>query len=346
MTTMQSFNLVRRLHRLSFAATFAWLVGSALPALAADPSAARAMLITWRGCEEACIGFRDRIAAIRPQTNLVIRDAARSPERARGFLAEARSTGVGLLVTWGTSATLAVAGTLSELDDPSFNHDIPQVFMIVSDPVGVGLVRDLDRPGRRNLTGTYNRVPEEVNIQTIRSYMPGFRKLGLVYNANEPNSIIKRDEMAELASSMAYEFVSVEVPIRENGRPDASDIPAAVRSLKAQDVDFLYLGSSSFLRANGRILADAARQYGLPLLSPYEELVRGNAALISVAARYRDIGRLAADRADRLLRGDHPADGLPIAQVTDFAVVVNLDTARALGLYPPIGLLQIVETVN
>lgn len=345
MTIVQLFTLARPFGRLTLLAMFASLAAAALPARAADPST-KAMLIAWRGCEEACVGFRDRIATIRPQTELVIRDAARSRDRARAFLAEARKTGVGLLVTWGTSASLAVAGAISELADPAFNHDIPQVFMIVSDPVGAGLIRDLDRPGRRNLTGTYNRVPEEVNIQTIRSYMPGFRKLGLVYNANEPNSIIKRDEMAELAKSMAFEFTSVEVPLKPSGRPDAADIPAAVRSLKAADVDFLYLGSSSFLRANGSVLADAARQYGLPLLSPYEELVRGNGALISVAARYREIGRLAADQANRMLSGDVPADGVPVARMTDFAVVVNLDTARALGLYPPIGLLQIVETVN
>ena len=94
------------------------------------------------------------------------------------------------------------------------------------------------------------------------------------------------------------------------------------------------------------MLAQAARQNGLPLLSPYEELVRESGALISVAARYYDVGRLAGRQAARILSGNIPPAGLPVAQMTEFAVVINLDTARRLGAYPPIGLLQITDTVN
>jgi putative tryptophan/tyrosine transport system substrate-binding protein len=82
------------------------------------------------------------------------------------------------------------------------------------------------------------------------------------------------------------------------------------------------------------------------VLSPYERLVREEQALISVAARYHDVGRLAGGQAERILvDGTAPGD-LPVVRMTEFAVVINLAVAKALNLFPPMDLLQIAETVN
>lgn len=324
-------------------------IAASLVLSAAFPAAAaqfRVMIVTWRGCEEACEGVRAELGRSGLDLEIVLRDAAGDAARARGFLPEARAEKVDLVVTWGTSATLAIAGTLEDRGNPGFNHDIPQVFMIVADPVGARLIESLERPGRRNLTGTFNRVPEAVNIDAIRAYVPGFRKLGLLYHRDEANSELKRVEMAALAGTHGFELVALELPRAANGRPRPEDIPGRVRDLREAGADFVYLGSSSFLRAHGGVLARAAREARLPLLSPYEELVRGDAALVSVAARYHDVGRLAGRQAVRMLTQPVPAAGLPVAEVTEFAVVINLDTARAIGMFPPIGLLQIAETVN
>jgi putative ABC transport system substrate-binding protein len=304
------------------------------------------MIATWRGCEDACQGFQDYLTERGVDAEFILRDAGQSKEALSGILAEARAERVDLILSWGTSVTLGIAGTLDQLDDPAFNHDIPEVFMIVADPVGAGIVRSLESTGRANVTGTYNRVPETVNIETIRTYLPGFRRLGLLYNRDEENSILKRDEIAALTDPLGFELIAHEIALDSDGQPQVEAIPQMVRELKAAGIDFLYLGSSSFLRKHRDIVTSAALENEIPVLSPYEDLVRESAALISVAARYYDIGRLAGEQAEKILVDGVSAGELPVARMTNFAIVINLTVAKKLQLFPPIELLQIAETVN
>src|SRR3546814_537122 len=170
------------------------------------------------------------------------------------------------------------------------------IFMIVADPVGASIVESLEHTGRPNLTGTYNRVPEAVNIETIRAYLPSFKRLGLLYNSDEKNSVLKRDELAALTDELGFQLIAREIPLGDDGEPRAEQIAPQLAELKAAGVDFLYLGSSSFLRKHRDILTGAALDQGIPVLSPYEELVRESRALMSVAARYYDVGRLAGEQ--------------------------------------------------
>jgi len=304
------------------------------------------MIATWRGCEDACQGFKDYLGSVRPDVQLTVRDAGQDKNVLPKILGEARSGNVDLIVSWGTSVTKAIAGDLSQLDDPQFNHDIPQVFMIVADPVGSGIVESLDATGRSNLTGTYNRMPETVTLQTVRSYLPTFRTLGLIYNENEPNSVLKYEELKALAETEGFDLVAVPLPLADNGQPSAEDIAPKVRELARAGADFVYVGSSSFLQANSAILGAAAEAAKLPLISPYEEAAREGHALLSVAASYYQVGRLAGRQAAEILfNGAEPGD-LPVARMTEFAVTINLRMAKEIGLYPPLNLLQIAEVIE
>ncbi len=276
---------------------------------------------------------------------ITLQDAARKKEAIPGFLAEARAENTDLIVSWGTSVTLGIAGPINELDSPEFNHEIPQIFMIVADPVGAKIIKSLDETGRQNLTGTYNRVPEVVNIETIRDYLPHFKRLGLLYNTNEQNSVVKRDELQALSEESGFELIALEIPLGEDGNPLVGQIKPKMAELKAKGADFLYLGSSSFIQKNGDAVTAAAVENGIPVLSPYEGLVRNSQALMSVAARYYEVGRLAGQQAERILKGTKPGD-LPVLQMTNFAVVINMDVAKKLQLFPPMDLLQVAETVN
>ena len=304
------------------------------------------MVATWRGCEEACQGFQDYLTEHGVDAEFILRDASQKKEALPGFLAEARAARVDLIVTWGTSVTRGIAGTQAELGDPTYNHDLPDVFMIVADPVGSGIVESLDRTGRPNVTGTYNRVPEEVNIETIRAYLSSFKRLGLLYNTNEKNSVLKRDEVAALTGPMGFELTALELPLGNDGKPQVEGIAPKMAELKAAGVDFLYLGSSSFLQDNRDAVTGAAVENGIPVLSPYERLVRESQALISVAPRYYDVGRLAGEQAEKILVGGITPGDLPVMRMTNFAVVINMGVARKLKLFPPIDLLQVAETVN
>jgi putative ABC transport system substrate-binding protein len=176
--------------------------------------------------------------------------------------------------------------------------------------------------------------------------LPGFKRLGLLYNSDEKNSVLKRDEVAALTGPMGFELLALELPPGGDGKPRVADIAPKVAALKAAGADFIYLGSSSFLRNNRDAVTGAAVKNRIPVLSPYESLVRESQALISVAARYYDVGRLAGGQAEKILVGGVSAGDLPVVRMTNFAVVINMDIARKLQLFPPLDLLQIAETVN
>ncbi|WP_346906852.1 ABC transporter substrate-binding protein [uncultured Roseibium sp.] len=327
--------------RVLFLTTYVLLV--IVPTMAVAQS--RIVMVTWRGCEDACRGFQDYVREKGLDVEVEVRDANQDKEAIPGILAESLDEKADLLVSWGTTVTTGIAGTLANRDTPPIDHGIPVVFMIVADPVGAGIVDSLDDTGRDNVTGTYNRVPEVVNIETIRNYLPNFSRLGLIYNMNEENSVLKRNEMAALAEKMGYELVAKELPLGAGGEPSVEDIGPAMAELKQAGVEFVYLGSSSFLRRNGETFTEQALANGMPVLSPYEGLVKDASALLSVSSRYYEVGRLAGQQAEKILAGT-PAGELPVARMTDFAIVINIEVAKKLKLFPPLDLIQIAETVD
>jgi putative ABC transport system substrate-binding protein len=239
-----------------------------------------------------------------------------------------------------------MAGTVAERESPRVISERPLVFMIVADPVGSGIVESYQSTGRANVTGTRNRVPEKVNVETMRAYLPSFGSLGLLFNRDEPNSVLKMEELRRLSTEMGFELVAREIELDADGRPLAASIAPRLAEIKAAGADFLYFGSSSFLRVHGDAFTRSAVKLGLPLLSPYEKLVRDSGALLSVAAPYREVGRLAARQIVRIL-GDGVVPGdLPVLALDRYAYVVNMATAKRLGLFPPIDFLQFAETVD
>ncbi len=303
-------------------------------------------MVFWRGCEETCEGFKDYIARHRIDAKLVIRNANRDKGKLAGYVEEARALKADLVTTWGTSVTRGVVGTLSNQNDPRFINDIPVVFMVVADPIGSKIIESYEKTGRSNVTGTRNRVPESVNINTIRSYYPAFKRLGLLYNRNEHNSVVKMQEIAKLADEMGFEFVPLELELGADGKPNPESVPVRMAELKAAGVDFIYLGSSSFLDVHRDLFTQSAVDHGIPVLSPYERLVRDSHALLSIAARYQDVGELAGRQVRSILvDGKEPGD-LPVLSVDQYAYVVNMTTAKKLNMFPSVEILQFAETVE
>lgn len=302
--------------------------------------------IFFTGCDELCEGVQDGLADSGFDVELLVRDMKQDKATIPGFIEEARALRVDLVLTHGTSATLGTIGRMEDAGDPAYISEIPVVFTQVADPFGTNIADSFARSGRNNVAGTFNRVPEAVNIEVVRQYDPDFSRLGLLYNGNEENSRIKYEELAELSPALGVELVALEIDPGNPGSPATDLIPVRMKELADLGVEWVYLGSSSFLRKNGDLFTRSAVENGIAVVSPYEYLVREHEALLSIAAREEDVGRLAAEQSLRILRDGAVPGELPILQATDFAYVVNLTVGQKLNRIPPFAFLQIAETVT
>lgn len=306
----------------------------------------RILGVFYEGCEKTCQGFKAAIEKSGFAVEVAIFDVKQDKDRIHEAIKLARDSKPDLIVTYGTTTTLEFIGTLETGTDPKFISDIPVVFTAVADPFGSRIAESFDRSGRDNVTGTFNRVPERANIETIRQYDRKFQKLGLLYNSNEKNSVLKKDELAKLATEMNFELVAIEIDPGNPNVPDPALIPQRVKQLAEQEVTWAYLGSSSFLNANGAAFTAAAVENGIGLLSPYEALVREQQALISIAAPREKVGHLAAQQALSILRDGKSPGKLPIKRATEFSYLVNMKVAEKLERKPPFAFYSDTELVQ
>lgn len=322
----------------------------AVPSAAAQPTAPEAaqplriVIVTWRGCEEACQGFRDYLESSDVDAEIIHRDAGRDRDRLPDFVAEVNDLQPDLLLTWGTSVTLGMIGSI----DGSATEvvtDVPTVFMIVADPVGARIVESYEQSGRPMVTGTRNRVPEETQMRVLADYRP-FTRIGLVYNDTELNALLKAEEIKRVGADQGFEVVERVLENGPDGEPLVDDIPRAVADIARRDVDFLYVGSSSFLLANADLFTSAALDHGLAVATAYEAMVRDSNGLIALASAYYNVGQLAGFQAEQILADGRTPGDLEVLGLNRFSVLINIETARALELYPPLLLLRYAEIVG
>jgi putative ABC transport system substrate-binding protein len=248
-------------------------------------------------------------------------------ERYAEIAAEFVRLNVDIIVTVGTPAVVAAKQATSI---------IPIVFASVGDPVGSGLVKTLARPGD-NVTGLSQLGTDLAakRLELLREVLSDLRQVGVLGNADNPASIA---EMAEIqAASRTLGLAVAPVQIR---RPD--DIAPAFEALKgrADALDVLPdpLVNANRLRIN--ILALGARW---PTMHTFREYVEAG-GLMSYGPNLSDRFRRAADLVDKILRGAKPGD-IPVEQPTKFELVINLTTAKALGLEVPPTLLARADEV-
>jgi len=300
----------------------------------------------WAGCEAVCQGLKDYIQNEGLEIDLIIRNVERDKSRFSGFVKEARALKADTVVTWGTSTTLGIVGTLDDVNNQQFINNIPVVFTLVSDPIRSRIIESYEASGRDNVTGTRNRVPESLNIKTMRKIKPGFQRLGIIYNPSEKNSTGKVNEIRELQDDLDFELIALQLDMDAQGKPIAESIVKRVKELKEKRVDFIYLGSSTFLEQQMELFTAAAVENGLPVLSPYENLVRESQAYLSIAARDYDVGMLAGEQIKKILYEDRKPGELSILSIDQYAYVINMKTAKKIKLFPPVDILQIAEIVE
>jgi len=209
---------------------------------------------------------------------------------------------------------------------------IPIVFATGTDPVAIGLVASLRRPGG-NVTGIVSVADSLAPklVQILREVLPNAKKLGVLNEPVDPRARLDFDALARAAAPLGMSIAGADVP-------DASSLRAAVMRLSAQKVDAIVTSTSLIfnLRASVLELTDAAR---IPVAGHRSELADAG-ALLAYGAPLSDQMRAGARMVDKVLRGSTPAD-LPVEQPTRFELVVNQRAATRLSItIPPSVLLR------
>jgi putative ABC transport system substrate-binding protein len=203
---------------------------------------------------------------------------------------------------------------------------IPIVFVLAPDPVGSGLVASLAQPGG-NVTGLSNQQADLASkrIELLREIAPGIRRLAIFANVGNAGAALDMGEAQAAAGKVGLEVVPAAIRRAEDIAPTFDAI--------AGRADALYV-CGDLLQARYRIRINTlALGLGLPTMLASREDVEA-AGLMSYGANFPDLFRRGADFIDKVLRGTKPAD-IPVEQPTKFDLVVNLTTAKALGLTIP-----------
>jgi len=203
---------------------------------------------------------------------------------------------------------------------------IPIVFAVAADPVGGSLVASLVRPGG-NVTGLSTQFTDLAGkrLELLREIVPSLRRLAIMANAGYPASVLEMAEVQATARTLGIEVITLEIR-------RAEDIAPAFEALKGR-AEALYVCSDSLTHTNRVRINTLALAARLPTMHGLREFVEAG-SLMSYGPNFPDLWRRAGDLVDKILRGAKPAD-IPVEQPTKFDLVINLTTAKALGLTIP-----------
>jgi putative ABC transport system substrate-binding protein len=224
---------------------------------------------------------------------------------------------VNAILTQNTTPVLALKRATS---------DIPIVFASAGDPVSNGIVASLARPGG-NVTGLSSQGTDSTGkrLQLLREVIPGLRRLAVMANVGNPFTMLEISEVQTAARSLGLDTVTFEIRRAENIEP-------GIDALKGR-AEALYVCADPLIFTNRLRINTLALGASLPTMFGFREYVEAG-GLMSYGPNIPDLFRRSAEMVDKILRGTKPAD-IPVEQPTKFDLVVNLITAKAIGLTIP-----------
>jgi putative ABC transport system substrate-binding protein len=238
------------------------------------------------------------------------------PERYAEIAAEFVHLKVDVIVTVGSAVPTVKQAT----------SVIPIVFAVGIDPVGSGLVASLSHPGG-NVTGLSIQATDLAGkrLELLREIVPQLRRLAIMFDVGNPQPVLEMGETQAAARTLGLEVAPLVIQ-------RADDIAPAFAALKPQ-ADALYVAVDQLVVANLTRILTLALGARLPTIFSTRDFVKAG-ALMSYGPNYSDLFRHSADYVDKILRGTKPGD-IPVEQPTKFELVINLTTAKALGLTIP-----------
>ena len=254
-----------------------------------------------------------------------VRWAEVRPERVAEIAAEFVRLKVDIIVTLGAAVPAAKQAT----------SVIPIVF-VANDPLGTGLIASLARPGG-NVTGLSLQAPDLAGkrLEVLREVVPGLRRLAILTNVDYAAAVLEMEEVQAVGRTLSLEVTKLEI---RRGK----DIVPAFEALNGR-AEALYVCIDPVLNAHRISVNTLANVARLPTIAASREFVEAG-SLMSYGPSLPDLFRRAAEYVDKILRGAKPAD-IPVEQPTKFDLIINLTTAKALGLEMPPTLLARADEV-
>jgi|SRR5579872_1204779 len=233
------------------------------------------------------------------------------------------------LVRLNVDAIVAV-GTLAPLAAKQATSTIPIVMTSAGDPLGSGLIASLARPGG-NVTGLSLMAPDlgGKRLELLRQIVPGLARVAVVWNAANPYPRLVLKQTENAAQQLKIEVQSLEVRV-----PD--DVSSALDAAVRNKADGLISVEDPLTQSQRRLIADFAINNRLPAMSGVRDFADAG-GLLSYGPDLGDLYQRAAGYVNKILNGAKPSD-LPVEQPTKFELVINLKTAKALGLTVPMAL--------
>ena len=205
---------------------------------------------------------------------------------------------------------------------------VPLVFLITFDPIEVGLVSNLAAP-EGNVTGITSLASLDIiakRLQLLKEAAPSLRSVAVLLSTEQIRSRGGNDALIAAARELNLELHDVEVVT-------PADLAFAIRRAKEQGAEALYVWPSGFAFSFGKQIADLAIAHRLPSLHPFREGALSG-GLLAYAADLKQSAQLGAEYISKILNGAHPS-GLPVQQLSKYDLLINLKTAKALGLEVP-----------
>jgi putative tryptophan/tyrosine transport system substrate-binding protein len=252
-----------------------------------------------------------------------------SLEGAGEFAAEFVRMKADVILTAGDAQVLAVKKVTAET---------PIVFAAAGDPVGNGLVASLARPGD-NVTGLAMALSETTGkrLELLREVIPGLKRVAIFGISSTVNPLVATERNAATAAAHQLGLDPIMSEVRT-----AEDIAPTIASLRGA-ADALYVCADPFVFSHMARIIAAAVAARLPIMQLYGTITKAG-GLISYGPDSLDLWRRSADLIDKILRGRKPTD-IPVEQPTKFNLVINLKTAKALGVTIPHNLLVLADEV-
>lgn len=298
-------------------------------------------MITWREITDVERGFQNYLAERKIPVEYIMRHADKDPAKLPSFVEEIRQLKPDLVFTWGSTVTLGIVGRYDDKDKGKYVQDIPVVFGLVADPVGVKIAPGL-ASSTRNVTGVYHMASAESIVAGIKSYRP-FSKVGMVYNSLEENSVAFIKDMRKLSDKMGFKLFEQKFRIGKNGKPSSEGLSDLLLSLKRSGVEWILIGPDSYSTTIADSYGPALRDVKLPVFVTTEGNMFPVGILAGLVSKYYSVGQFTGYKAEQILVQKKPASAIPIESLKRFSYIIRMDVAKELKFYPPVSMFNYAE---